>query len=214
MKRLLLPVMLLLTPATAALAQSEKATLYQKPTINSTHIVFVYAGDLWIVPRAGGDAKRLTNGVGTETDPIFSPDGTMIAFTGEYDGNVDVYTVPASGGVPKRLTYHPGADQVVGWTNDGKRVLFNSTRNSHSFFPRLFTVGLDGGFPEEMPLPVADRGSFSPDGAYLAYQPLRQSQPDWKRYRGGQAMPIWIAKLGDSTIEKIPRDNSNDKYPM
>ncbi len=210
----ILSLFVLFQGANVSIAQTESPTLLQKPAVNGSQIVFVYAGDLWMVPRAGGDAKRLTTGVGTETDPFFSPDGTMIAFTGEYDGNTDVYTVPATGGVPKRLTYHPGADQVVGWTNDGKRVLFNSTRNSYSFFPRLFTVAPDGGFPEEMPLPVADRGSFSPDGAYLAYQPLRQSQPDWKRYRGGQAMPIWIAKLTDSTIEKIPRENSNDKYPM
>src|ERR1041385_4272472 len=112
----------------ASLGFAQEATLFQKPTVNHTHIVFAYAGDLWSVPREGGDAKRLTNGVGTETDPQFSPDGTMIAFTGEYDGNVDVYVVPATGGVPKRLTYHPSAESVVGWTNDGKSVLFSSSQ--------------------------------------------------------------------------------------
>src|ERR1051325_7434656 len=148
MKRILLPVLLLLALSASVSAQSEKATLYQKPTINGTHIVFVYAGDLWIVPREGGDAKRLTNGVGTETDPCFSPDGTMIAFTGEYDGNTDVYVVPAAGGVPKRLTYHPGADVVVGWTRDGKQVLFASARTGVSRYNQLYTVGLNGGLPE------------------------------------------------------------------
>ncbi|HMV46763.1 MAG TPA: PDZ domain-containing protein [Blastocatellia bacterium] len=199
------------------LAQSPNAsdvTLFQKPTVNRTHIVFSYAGDLWIVPREGGDAKRLTTGVGVETDPRFSPDGTQIAFTGEYDGNVDVYTVPATGGVPKRLTHHPDADVVVGWTNDGKHVLFNSARNSATGWPQLFTVGLEGGLPEMLPLPLAERGAFSPDGTHIAYEPLAQWQPDWKRYKGGQADYLWIAKLLDSSIEKLPRETSNDKNPM
>jgi tricorn protease len=214
MNRLSLLLLLLLATGISALAQSEKLTLYQKPTINKTHIVFVYAGDLWIVGREGGDAKRLTNGVGIETDPIFSPDGSMIAFTGEYDGNTDVYTVPAAGGVPKRLTYHPAGDRAVGWTNDGKQILFASPRKSTTFFARLYTIGLDGKLPEELPLPMGQFGSYSPDGAYLAYEPLTQWQPDWKRYNGGQTQPIWIAKLSDSTIEKIPRENSNERYPM
>ena len=90
--------------------------------IHISHIVFAYAGDLWSVPRDGGNAVRLTNGAGDETDPAFSPDGTQIAFTGEYDGNVDVFVVPAAGGVPKRLTWHPAPDRVLGWTPDGKQV--------------------------------------------------------------------------------------------
>jgi tricorn protease len=214
MTRIYLLVLLLLATAISALAQGEKATLYQKPTLNRTHIVFVYAGDLWIVGREGGDAKRLTSGIGTETDPVFSPDGTTLAFTGEYDGNVDVYTVPASGGVPKRLTYHPAPDRVVGWTNDGKQVLFSSPRNSVTSYSRLYTLGLDGGLPADVPLPMAQYGSYSADGASIAYEPLTQWQPDWKRYNGGQTQPIWIAKLSDSSIEKLPRENSNDRYPM
>jgi tricorn protease len=195
-------------------AQTESPSLLQKPTISRTHIAFVYASDLWIVPREGGDAKRLTSGVGTETDPQFSPDGNTIAFTGEYDGNVDVFTVPTNGGVPKRVTFHPGADLVIGWTSDGKQILFSSSRNSYAGFPRLFTVSPDGGFPAEVPLPMAERGSFSPDGSQIAYEPLRQWQADWKRYRGGQQDVIWIAKLSDSSIERVPRQSSNDKAPM
>jgi tricorn protease len=212
--RLLCLLILATIAAAPSLAQAGQATLFQKPTVNNTHIVFVYAGDLWIVPRQGGDAKRLTTGVGTETDPRFSPDGQTIAFTGEYDGNVDVYTVPAIGGVPKRLTFHPGADVVVGWTNDGKQVLFASGRNSYAGFPRLFTVGLDRSFPIEVPLPMAERGQFSPDNSQIAYEPLTQWQPEWKRYRGGQTDKIWLAKLSDSSVEQIPRTNSNDRYPM
>ncbi|HEX4947694.1 MAG TPA: protease, partial [Blastocatellia bacterium] len=195
-------------------AQTDAPSLFQKPTLSRTHIAFVYAGDLWIVPREGGEAKRLTSGIGTETDPYFSPDGNTIAFTGQYDGNIDVFTVPATGGVPKRVTFHPGADQVVGWSNDGKQILFNSSRNSYSGIPRLFTVSPDGGLPTDLPLPMGERGSFSPDGLLLAYEPLNQWQPDWKHYRGGQQDVIWIARLSDSTIEKLPRQNSNDKAPM
>jgi tricorn protease len=216
MKRsILLAISFLLAIASLGLGQAGKPLLLQQPTLNRTHIVFVYAGDLWIVSRAGGEAKQLTTGVGVESDPIFSPDGTMVAFTGQYDGNTDVFTVPAAGGIPKRLTFHAGDDNAVGWTNDGKRLLFASARNSSDPMPRLFTVGLDGGgLPEEIPLPMASRGSYSPDGAYLAYQPLIQWQPAWKKYRGGQTMPIWIARLSDSSVEKLPRNNSNDKHPM
>ena len=214
MSKPILSSLLVLALAGVCLAQNE-ATLFQKPTVNQTQIVFVYAGDLWSVPRAGGDAKRLTTGVGAETDPVFSPDGTQIAFTGEYDGNVDVYVVPAAGGVPKRLTYHPAADVVAGWKPDGKQVLFSSARASYAGFVRLFTVGLDGGtLPEEVPLPSGERGAFSPDGSMIAYEPLNQWQPEWKRYYGGQQDVIWIAKLSDSTVEKLPRKGGNDRFPM
>jgi tricorn protease len=195
-------------------AQSD-ATLFQTPTVNKTSIVFSYAGDLWIVSRDGGDAKRLTTGIGNETDPYFSPDGSTIAFTGEYDGNTDVYTVPAIGGVPKRLTFHPVADRVSGWSPDGKRILLASSRESYSNFSRLFSISADGNnLPEQIPLPTALRGSLSPDSQFIAYEPLSQWQGDWKRQAGGQTQPILIAKLADSTIARVPRENSNDKCPM
>ncbi len=216
MKLTTLVLTLLLSVSAIVFAQggAERPLLLQNPTVSRTQIVFSYAGDLWSVDRAGGDASRLTTGTGIESDPRFSPDGQWIAFTGEYDGNTDVYVIAARGGVPKRLTYHPGADQAVGWTPDGRKVLFSSTRKSYSNFARLFTVGMDDGFPSELPLPMAVRGSLSPDGARLAYQPLSQWQPDWKHYHGGQTSPIWLANLADSSIEKLPRENSNDTYPM
>ena len=213
MTRLFFLCLLLLASTATTLGQA--ATLYQEPAINRTHVVFAYAGDLWIVGREGGNAKRLTTGVGIETDPVFSPDGTMIAFTGEYDGNADVYVVPAAGGVPKRLTYHPGFDKPLGWTSDGKQVLFRSGRDSASSYNRLFTLSLAGGLPTEVPLPMGDEGSFSADGSFIAYQPLTQAQPDWKRYNGGQTARIWIARMSDSSIERIPQErNSNDRNPM
>jgi tricorn protease len=215
MTRMFALALLLLVLSISTLAQTNSLTLFQKPTINRTHIVFVYAGDLWIVPREGGDAKRLTTGIGIETDPVFSPDGSTIAFSGQYDGNLDVYVIPAAGGVPRRLTYHPAPDRAIGWTPDGKQVLFSSSRNSTSGYERLFTIGREGGgLPNEIALPVASYGSFSADGSSIAYEPLSQWQPDWKRYKGGQTMPIWIARLTDSSIEKLPRDNSNDRFPM
>ncbi|MDX2029935.1 MAG: PDZ domain-containing protein [Blastocatellia bacterium] len=212
-KRMFLLFACLMILTIAGLAQ-ERPLLMQRPTMNRTHIVFSYAGDLWSVPRSGGEAVRLTTGTGIEFDPSFSPDGATIAFTGEYDGNTDVYTVPAGGGVPKRLTWHPMPDSVVGWTPDGKSILFNSPRASFSFYLQLYTIEPDGGFPKEVPLPMAEYGSFSPDGAMIAYEPINQWQPDWKRYKGGQTDRIWIAKLSDSSIEKIPQENSNDRFPI
>src|SRR5262245_27241859 len=215
MKACVLTILSICAMASVCFAQTETSTLLQKPAVNGSQIVFVYAGDLWTVPREGGDAKRLTSGVGTETNPIFSPDGTMIAFTGEYDGNPDVYVIPATGGVPKRLTYHPGGDVVAGWTPDGKAILFSTWANSFRHFEQqLYTVPVTGGFPTKLPLPIAGSASYSPDGSRLAYMPHEQWQAAWKRYRGGQTTPIWIATLRDSTISKIPRDNSNDRNPM
>jgi tricorn protease len=189
--------------------------LLRKPALSRTQIVFSYAGDLWSVPREGGEARRLTVSPGMETDPVFSPDGSTLAFTGEYDGNVDVFVMPAAGGSPRRLTYHPGQDEAVGWTPDGKRVLFDSSRAIPNDGARLYTLPVDGGgLPDELPLPIALEGSYSPDGTHLAYVPLFQWQEAWKRYRGGQTKKIWIANLADSSIVRIPRENSNDFNPM
>ncbi len=210
--------------ASVSVAFGATATLHllQRPAMNKTTIVFSYAGDLWSVPRQGGVATRLTAGAGMETEAAFSPDGETIAFTGEYDGNIDVFTMPASGGVPKRITYHPDPDRVVGWTPDGKRILFRSTRLSYSRFNQLYTVSTEGGLPEVLPLPMATFGAYSPDGKRMVYAPVDGGQfatgftnfVAWKRYRGGTASYLWLVNLADLSTEKIPRTDSNDIYPM
>src|SRR6267378_4064228 len=217
----LLGTLLFFLAAVQLSAQSpNQYPLLRKPTISKTQIAFSYGGDLWIVDLTGGEARRLTSDIGVEIDPIFSPDGTLIAFTGEYDGNEDVYVIPAAGGLPKRLTSHPSSDQVVGWTRDGQRILFRSNRDSYSGFTQLYTVSLFGGLPEVLPLPMAYDGSYSPDSSRLAYVPFTNFRESTrgnvglKHYRGGLASPIWIAKLSDSSIEKVPRTNSNDSSPM
>ncbi len=195
-------------------AQSNKPLLFRNPSISQTQIVFEYADDLWIAPREGGEARRLTSGVGREFNPHFSPDGSQIAFSGEYDGNVDVYVVSASGGVPRRLTYHPAPDVVAGWTPDGKRILFGSHREAYADSGYLYTIALDATVPDRLPLAMAEDGSYSPDGSHIAYEPVFHWQEAWKRYHGGQTLKIWLADLSDSSIVPIPRENSNDFNPM
>src|SRR5918992_837246 len=194
MVRLLLIITIVFTASITALGQGQKPQLLQKPTLSSTHIVFVYAGDLWVVGREGGDARRLTTGTGIESFPIFSPDGRSIAFTGEYEGNIDVYVVSADGGVPRRLTYHPGADVSLGWSPDGKRVLFRSARTNPMPVNRFFTMPIEGGFPTEIPLPMGHEAVYSPDGERLAYLPLAPAFQQWKRYRGGRTTKIWLPR--------------------
>jgi len=195
-------------------AADEPPLLLQKPTLNRTHIVFAYAGDLWTVPRSGGSATRLTSGAGNEGNPTFSPDGTQVAFTGEYDGNVDVFVMPAGGGVPRRLTWHPAPDMVLGWTPDGKRIIFSSPRTAYSRFSEMFTVPAEGGVEEKLPLPNGYGASMSPDGQSIAYAPFDRADLMWKHYRGGRTTRIWLARLSDSTITRVPRTNSNDFNPM
>jgi tricorn protease len=215
MRKLVLTIAFLLGVTSHCLAETGKPVLLRNPSVSRTQIVFSFAGNLWISSREGGDARRLTTG-GHERNPVFSPDGTLVAFTGEYDGNPDVYVVPAAGGMPRRLTYHPAADAVVGWTPDGNQLLFRSDRAAFaSGVVQLFTVSVEGGFPTQVPLARASEGSYSPDASHIAYVPNIQWQRAWKRYRGGQTRPIWIANLADSSIEAtIPRDNSNDFNPM
>ena len=203
-------------------AADDKPLLVQSPSLSATQIAFAYGDDIWIVGRDGGDARRLIAGGGINTGPIFSPDGSMVAYTGNLDGKADVYVVPSAGGQPRRLTYHPSPDVALGWTPDGKNVLYRSQIDSNSpRYERLFTVPAVGGLPAELPLPTGVQGSYSPDGSHIAYVPRwnrRVGAVDAyiaiKRYRGGLAAPIWIADLSDSSVTPIPRDGSNDTDPM
>lgn len=188
--------------------------ILQSPTVSRTQIAFVYGGDIWTVGRGGGEARRIVTGYGLASAPFFSPDGSTIAFSANYNGNTDVYAVASSGGEPRRLTYHPDPDIVVGWTRDGSKILFRSNRNSSNDSNQLYTISRNSGIATELPLPDAQVGSYSPDSTHLAYVPNAQWEPFWQGYRGGQTTPIWIADLADSSIVKIPRNNSNDRDPM
>ena len=174
---------------------SQGTRLLRQPTIHNEQVVFVYANDLWTASVKGGNAQRLTSDIGYESVPHFSPDGKMIAFTGEYDGNVDVFVIPATGGTPQRLTYHPSGDYVTGWTPENK-ILFRSDREgTPTQTTKFFTIGLDDSYPSSMKLTRAAYGEISPDGNHIAYTPITSWDPEWRNYRGGQAMPIWIVDL-------------------
>ena len=199
----------------AATATPDEARLLRQPDVSARHVAFVHANDVWIVDRDGGEARRLTTFPGAETSPHFSPDGKLVAFTGEYDGNVDVYVVPVEGGEPERLTWHPGGDEVRGWTRDGSAVLFASGRITVPRpQPRLWTVKLTGGLPTPLPLPRAADGDYSPDGARLAYQMVEPWETEWRNYRGGQCQPIRVIDLKSLAMTKAPWTDSNDLSPV
>jgi tricorn protease len=199
-------------PARAAL---EECRLLRQPDIEGGRIVFVYGGDLWTVAKGGGVAVRITTHEGVERAPKFSPDGKTIAFTAEYDGNLDVYTVPTEGGEPKRLTWHPAPDQVVEWYPDGKSILFRSPRASAiQRFTRFLRVPAEGGFEELLPLPSAGYGSISKDGNQLAYVSPAYDNRTWKRYKGGNAPDIWIYDFAKNTSLKITDWEGSDEWPM
>jgi tricorn protease len=203
----------LLVVANFACAADDSPLLAQEPSISKTEIVFAYGGYLWSVPRAGGEARQLTTG-GHESSPDFSPDGKWIAFTGQYDGNEDVYVMPAEGGEPRRLTWHPANDSPVGWTPDSKQILFISTRDTYADITRIYSIPAEGGVPDVLPMWRAFEGSYSPDGKSFAYVPNLKWQDAWKRYRGGQTTPIYIVRLSDLHLDKLPRENSNDANPV
>ncbi len=211
--RIAILIGILLAFAAVSGAAEETPLLAHSPTVSKTHVVFAYGGYLWSVPRDGGDARQLTTG-GHEGLPVFSPDGKWIAFTGQYDGNVDVFVMPAEGGEPRRLTWHPAADIAAGWTPDGKRILFHSAREAYADFDRLYTVAPEGGPVEVLPMWRGEAAWFSPDATRIAYVPNEIWQTSWKRYRGGQTTPIYIVRLSDLALEKVPRENSNDSHPV
>ncbi|NBW34461.1 MAG: protease [Cytophagia bacterium] len=211
----------LILTATLALAaclsaKAQGTMLLRQPTISNENIVFVYANDLWIVGKDGGEARRLTSNEGQESQPHFSPDGKVIAFTAQYDGNTDVYTLPVEGGQPQRLTWHPGADVVTGWTPDGNSILFASARESvPTKESKIFKINKNGGMEEALIIPRAVAGEISEDGKYMAYQQIGFWDPEWRNYRGGQAKPIWIADIKTLELMQTPQtDNERHTDPV
>ncbi len=210
-RALALTLVLGLFPA-ALLAQSTR--FLSQPDVSARYVAFAYAGDIWLAPKDGGDARRVTSSPTVDGDPHFSPDGKWLAFTGQYGGNPDVYVVAVDGGTPKRLTYHPGPDEVRGWTPDGKRVVFESPRTGMpDGEPQLWTVSVDGGMPERLPLPRALDGAISPDGQEIAYQLVRPWESEMRRYRGGQNQPIRVFNVSTHAMTKLPWTDSRDQQP-
>jgi tricorn protease len=205
-----------LTAALPASAGAQvNARMLRQPDVSATHITFVYAGDIWVVPKTGGTAVRLSSPPGEESFPRFSPDGSQIAYSGNYDGNEDVYVIPTMGGVPTRLTYHPMPDRLVDWHPDGTRVMFASGRESGRLrYNQLYLVPATGGVATKLPVPYGEFGSFSADGRILAYMPKSRDFRTWKRYRGGWAPEIILFNLRDSSSTNLTNNDANDAHPM
>ena len=212
----LIPALLLASlPAQAAPANSAPPLLLRFPSLSQNTIAFRYADDIWTVPRAGGEAQRLTSIAHVTDGPFFSPDGSLIAYSAHLNANTDVYIIPSTGGIPKRITWNPAGSTAIGWTPDGKDVLISSMMASYRHFMRLYRVHADGsGVPQALPLPSGFEGSFSPDGQSIAYQSITRWQPAWKRYHGGQNFPIWIVNLKTLDLAKIPNSNTIDSDPV
>ena len=201
------------------LIQSTKAQvnarMLQYPDVSATHITFTYGGDVWIVAKEGGTAYKLTSAKGTELLARFSPDGKQIAFSGNYNGNVDVYVMPSMGGLPKRITYHGMPDRLIDWYPDGKSLLFASSRESgKQRFSQFYKVSKDGGLPEKLPLSYAEFGVISPDGKKIAYTPISTAFRTWKRYQGGMAADIFVYDFENQSAENITNNIANDELPM
>jgi tricorn protease len=213
--RKLLSSLALLALFAGTLEAQVDARMFRYPDVSDTHITFVFAGDIWVVPKTGGTAQRLSSPRGEEMFPRFSPDGGTIAFSGNYDGNMDIYTVPAMGGEPTRLTHHPMGDRVIDWYPDGDGILFASSRESgRQRYSQFFRVSEDGGLAEKLPVPYGEFGAVSPDGEWLAYLPIARDFRLWKRYRGGMAPDIWLFNLNDYSSRNITNSAENESQPM
>lgn len=192
---------------------SERA-LMRFPDVHGNKVVFVQGGDIWIAPLQGGTANRITIHDGSELFPKFSPNGNLIAFTGEYDGNSDVYVMNRDGGDITRVTFHPGTDTVVGWHPIKNKIIFRSYRKSHSRAPMLFMISPDGTGLEAIPIHEIAQGSFSPDGKAIAYNKVSRESSTWKRYKGGTAQDIYLYNLETKSNKKLTDFKGTDRIPM
>jgi tricorn protease len=200
--------------------------LLRYPDIAGDRVAFCYAGDLWAAPASGGTATRLTAHAGLELFPKFSPDGTWLAFTGQYDGDEQVYVVAAEGGQPRQLTYYPARgpyaprhgydNQVVGWTPDGSAIVFRSLRDADGIRSegRLFTVPAKGGLATPLPMPTSGAGDFSPDAKRIAYSPLFRDFRTWKRYEGGWAQDLYLYDLATNDVRPFATSKRSERDPM
>jgi len=216
MKKIFVILFVILSAFTALnLSAQVDARMMQNPDVSKTHIVFTYGGDLWIVPKEGGTALKLSSPAGQELFAKFSPDGSQIAYNGIYNGNFDVYVIPTMGGVPTRVTHHGMTDRLIDWYPDGKNLLYVSSMNSgKQRFNQFYKVGMNGGLPEKLQIPYGEMASLSPDGKKIAYTPISQAFRTWKRYRGGWHANIWIFDLEKNTAENISNSTTNDEFPM
>jgi tricorn protease len=216
MMRLVKRVLALLPVLIAGVTWAQiDARMLRFPAVSATKVAFVYAGDIWLVPKSGGVAERLSTPAGEEMFPRFSPDGSTIAFSGNYDGNVDIYTVPMTGGLPQRITHHPAPDRVLGWYPDGRALLYASSMASgKDRFNQLYRLSKGGGLPEKLPVPYGEFGAISADGTQLAYVPISTDFRTWKRYRGGMAPDVWLFDLEKKTAKNITINVANDSLPM
>ncbi len=189
--------------------------MFRFPDVSATEIVFVYANDLWVVPRAGGTARPLASPPGQELMPRFSPDGLSVAFMGNYDGNRDLYTVSTDpGAIPARVTHHPGTERLHDWTAQGDLLFSYNAMSGNAAQQRLFTVSPDGGLPAQLPIPYGAAGAISPDGKVLAYTPDSVDFRTWKRYAGGLATDIWTYHLETGRSERVTDWVGTDTAPM
>jgi len=194
-------------PACAAV----DARLLRHPAVSASQVAFVYAGDIWVVGKAGGLAQRLSSPPGEESAPKFSPDGRKLAFTGNYDGNQDIYVIDVAGGTPARLTHHPGSDRVLDWYPDGQSILMASRMESGSpAFSQLYKLPAQGGLPEKLPIAFAAMAALSPDGEWVAFT-LMGRQETWKRYRGGTAPDIWLFNLKTLESRNVTDNPATDE---
>jgi tricorn protease len=213
-RRALLCLVALIACAPAADAQID-ARMFRSPDVSATHVAFVYAGDIWVVPKRGGVAVRLSSPLGEEQFPRFSPDGSRIAYSANYDGNLDVYVVSSQGGDPVRVSHHPMPDRLVDWHPDGTRVLFVSSRESgRQRYSQFYLAPASGGLPEKLAVPYGEFASFSPDGRSLAYLPQTQANRTWKRYRGGWSPDIWVFDLTTLAASNVTKHPAPDEFPM
>jgi tricorn protease len=188
--------------------------LLRFPDVHGDTVVFVHAEDVWTAAAGGGPARRLTDDEGSERHPKFSPDGSLIAFTAEMDGNPDVFVMNADGSNLRRLTFHPSADEVVGWHPTREMILFRSSRRSGQRYDRLFLIAPDGGELEMLPLHEAGRASFSPDGTQIAYNRVAREDRTWKRYYGGMAQDLWLYDFATQEDRRLTDYRGTDRLPM